>query len=130
MAQDRVGTVRKIYDEWAEGDFRAGTELFDRYVMLVMRPEFPDAGTYLGPTAIGGYMREFLSGWSRVTLRARELLDAGDTVLADVHQQGAGTSSGAPVDMHYWQAWTFRGQSIIRIESIRTREEAFAALGL
>jgi ketosteroid isomerase-like protein len=125
-----VETVRRIYDEWAAGNFRAGTELFDRYVMLVMRPEFPDAGTYLGATAIGGYMREFLSGWSRVTITAGELLDAGDTVLAEVHQQGTGTSSGAPVDMNYWQAWTFRGESIVRLESIRTRAEAFAAVGL
>jgi hypothetical protein len=41
-----------------------------------------------------------------------------------------GPESGAPVDMRYYQVWTFRGSSVIRIESIREREDALEAVGL
>ena len=45
-------------------------------------------------------------------------------------EQAAGAGSGARVEMRYYQVWTFRGASVIRIESIRGREEALAAAGL
>jgi hypothetical protein len=32
--------------------------------------------------------------------------------------------------MSYYQVWTFRGGSVIRIESIRERDDAFDAVGL
>jgi hypothetical protein len=32
--------------------------------------------------------------------------------------------------MRYYQVWTLRGSSVIRIESIRKREEALEAVGL
>jgi hypothetical protein len=32
--------------------------------------------------------------------------------------------------MRYYQVWTFRGPSVIRIESIREREDALLAAGL
>jgi hypothetical protein len=37
MSQANVGIVRQIYDRWARGDLRAGTERYDPYVLLVLR---------------------------------------------------------------------------------------------
>jgi ketosteroid isomerase-like protein len=122
--------VRAIYDEWGRGNFRAGTELYDPHVMLVLRPEFPDAGAYVGPEEVRGYMRRFLAEWTDAAIEAEEIVDAGDSVAVAVHQHGTGTGSGAPVAMRYWQVWTFRGDSVIRIESIEGREEALAAAGI
>ena len=52
MSQQYVETVRRIYDRWGRGDFRAGTELYDPEALLVLRPEFPESGTYRGPEEI------------------------------------------------------------------------------
>ena len=52
MSQENVEIVRGIFERWGEGDFRAGTDLFDPHVVLVLRPEFPDPGAYLGPEAV------------------------------------------------------------------------------
>src|SRR5215207_4129629 len=49
MSQENVEIVRGIFERWGEGDFRAGTDLFDPHVVLVLRPEFPDSGAYLAP---------------------------------------------------------------------------------
>src|SRR4051812_40068428 len=61
MSEGRVETVRAIYEQWAHGDFRAGTELYDPSVLLILRPEFPDPGAYCGPEEIARYMREDFS---------------------------------------------------------------------
>jgi ketosteroid isomerase-like protein len=46
MSQSNVETVRSIYQRWSEGDFGASVDLLDPHVVVVLRPQFPDAGTY------------------------------------------------------------------------------------
>jgi ketosteroid isomerase-like protein len=131
MSQTNVEIVRRIYERWGRGDFRAGTELYDPYVLLVLRPEFPDARAYCGPDEIRKYMRQdFLADLQGAVIVGEEFLDAGDSVVVRVNQQATGPGSGAPVAIRYYQIWTFRGRSVIRIESIRGREEALDAAGL
>ncbi len=121
--------VRQVYERWARGDFRAGTELFDPWVVLVLRPEFPDAGAYLGLEGIRGYMQRFLEGWDHAVIEGEEFMAAGESVVVQVHQQASGLKSGVPVNMRYFQVWTLRGGAVIRIESVKGREEALEAVG-
>jgi ketosteroid isomerase-like protein len=131
VSQQHVETVRRIYDRWGRGDFRAGVDLYDPEIVLVLRPEFPDAGTYLGPEQIRRYMREdFLADLEGAFLAGEEFLDAGDSVVVRVHQYATGTRSGASVGMRYYQVWTFRGRAVVRLESIKEREDALEAAGL
>jgi ketosteroid isomerase-like protein len=130
-SQKNVEIVRQIYERWGRGDFRAGVELYDPHVLLVLRPEFPEAGTYCGPDEIRRYMRDdFLADFTNATIVGEEFLDAGDSVVVRVSQQATGPESGAPVAMRYYQVWTFRGKSVIRIESIMARGDALEAVGL
>ena len=119
MSEENVEAVRSIYQRWAEGDMRGGTELFDPEIEFVLSREFPDTGTYRGPEAISRYMRQFLEPWERLTIAAEELTDAGDQVIAAVLQSGVGVGSGAPVDVRYWQVWTFREGRVVRLENLR-----------
>jgi len=130
MAEENVETIRGIYERWALGDFTAGPQHFDPNLVFVLRPEFADAGTYLGPEQIAEYTRALLEPWERLTIDATEIIEAGDSVLVAVSQRGQGTASGAETEFRYFHAWTFRGPSIIRFESIKEREEALAAVGL
>jgi ketosteroid isomerase-like protein len=131
VSQENVEIVRRIYDGWGRGDFRAGTDLYDPGVELVLRPEFPDAGVYRGPDEIAKYMRDdFLADWEGAVIVGEEFLDAGDTVVVRVHQRATGPGSGAPVEMRYYQVWTFRGRGVTRIESVRERGEALEVAGL
>jgi ketosteroid isomerase-like protein len=131
MSRQHVETLRRIYDRWGRGDFRAGTELYDPEVLLVLRPEFPEAGTYRGPEEIRRYMRDdFLRDFEDATIAGEEFLDAGDRVVVRVSQRATGPESRLPVAMSYYQVWTFRGSSVVRIESIREREDALEAAGL
>ena len=122
--------MRRIFDDWGRGNFRAGVELFDPHVLLVLRPEFPEAGVYLGPEEIATYTRGLLASWSNFAIEGEDFIDAGDSVVVRVHQRGVGISSGAVTELRYFQVWTFRGDAIIRIESIGERQQALEAVGL
>lgn len=122
--------VRRIFDEWGRGDFRGAAALFDPYVLLVLHPEFPDPGTYLGPEAIANYTRDLLAAWEDFSIVAEDFVDAGDTVVVEVRQRGVGRSSGVVTELRYVQVFTFRGDAIIRIESFAERDQALEAVGL
>jgi ketosteroid isomerase-like protein len=130
MSSERVETVRRIYEGWAKGDFRAGTELYDPEITLVQSEGFPERGSYAGIEGVSRYMRTFLEAWETITIEAEELTDAGESVIAEVMQRGVGKGSTAETDFRYFHVWTFRGDRVIRLDTIRDRADAFEAAGL
>src|SRR3954451_19879170 len=132
MSQENVEIVRRIYDARGRGNFQQGTELYDPNVLMVLRREFGLAsGRYCGPEEIAEYMRNvFLAEWDGALIAGEEFLDAGDSVVVRVDQRAKGRQSGTPVHMRYFQVWSFRGRSVIRIESVIERADALEAAGL
>ena len=63
-------------------------------------------------------------------IEGEEFVDARDSVVVRVDQRGTGPQSGAPGHLRYFQIWTFRGASVIRIESVMERADALEAAGL
>jgi ketosteroid isomerase-like protein len=130
MSREKVEVMRRIFEDWGRGDFRAAVEFFDPHVMLVLGPEFPDEGVSIGPEEIATYTRhDLLASWADFAIEAEDLVDAGDSVLVQVHQRGVGLGSGVLTELRYFQVWTFRGDAIIRIQSFREREQALEAVG-
>jgi ketosteroid isomerase-like protein len=130
MSQENVEAVRRVYEGWGQGNFRAGIDVLDPMVLFVVRPEFPDAGTYLGVDRLRDYTRGFLEPWTRLTIEAEQITDTGDSVVAAVRQSGAGGESGAVTELRYFHVWSFRGGKVIRLELFRERAEALEAVGL
>jgi ketosteroid isomerase-like protein len=77
--------------------------------------------------AVAGYTRGLLEAWTRFTLEAEEIIEAGHSVVVSVLQRGVGDSSGTPTEFRYFQVWSFRGPRAIRLEGFRERAEALAA---
>jgi ketosteroid isomerase-like protein len=130
MTPDNVEAIRAVYERWAEGDFEAGVHLLDPEVELVMSPDFPDAGTYVGIEGVRSYTRGFLEPWQRITIEAEELTGAGDQVIAGVLQRGVGEGSGIETELRYYHLWSVRAGKVIRLETFRERTLVRAAAGL
>jgi ketosteroid isomerase-like protein len=130
MSHRNVEVVRGVYERWSQGDFSASIEVMDPLVLLVMRPEFPDAGTYLGVDRVREYTRGFLEPWTRIAIAAEEIAEAGDSVVVAVRQSGTGSESGVATELSYFHVWSFRGGKAIRLEVFRERDDAFEAVGL
>jgi ketosteroid isomerase-like protein len=129
MSEAHVESIRRIFDAWGRGDFRVGADLYDPHVLLVIRPEFPEAGVYRGPAEIRRYTKQLLAAWDAFAIAGEEFISAGDSVVVGVRQHGTGAGSGLATELRYFQVWTFRGKSVIRIESVRERSEALEAVG-
>lgn len=130
MSRENVETVRAVYERFSKGDFRAGLDVVDPLVLFVLRPGFPESGTYLGIARLVEYTRSFLEPWSHITVEAQDITDSGDSVVATVRQRGVGRESDAATEFRYFQVWSFRGHKVIRLENFRERAEALEAAGL
>jgi ketosteroid isomerase-like protein len=130
MSQENVEVIRGVYEGWSQGDFRASVDVLDPLALFVLRPEFPEPGTYLGLERIAEYTRGLLGPWRRFTIEAEEISDVGDSVVVGVLQRGVGEGSGTATEFRYFHVWSFRGRKVIRLESFRERAEALEAVGL
>ena len=131
MSEERIEAVRRVYREWAKGNFRAGPELYDPNLVLVQPPDLPESGVYLGMEGVRRYMEAFLDAWERITIEVEDIIETGDTLVAQVVQRAVGKESGIePTELEYFQVWTFRGDRVIRLDVLRDRAEALAAAGL
>ena len=122
-------TVRRIFEGWSTGDFAAGLDDYAEDIVLVLDPEFPDAGSYEGPEGIrDGYMRPMLEAWESFRIEAESLEQQGDRILAVVRQSGVGRDSGLEVEIRYFQLWTFRDGRVTGLRSIMDESDAREAL--
>jgi ketosteroid isomerase-like protein len=129
MPEGKVEVVRRNLARWAEGDFTS-SDGFDPDLAFVVHPPFPEAGATIGFDQIGAFMQRFLAQWERYAVSVQELREAGDTVLAQVVQTGRGRSSGAAAELRSYLLFTFQGERIVRMDTLRDEDQAFAAIGL
>ena len=127
---ENLAAIRSVYERWAEGDFRAGVELFDPEIVFVIGSGFPDTGTYLGRAQVAEYMKGLLEPWTEFTIEAEEVIEAGEMYVVGVCQRGVGSASGLATEIRYFHVWTFRGRTVTRWENFRERADALAAAGI
>jgi ketosteroid isomerase-like protein len=120
----RTDTIWSVYEEWSRGNLRAGAELYDAQMTLEVHVPIPDAAVFEGRDGLQLYMRNFLETWQQYEVRAVEVQEHGDTVLVRVHHRGL--ASGLPVENDYYQAWTFAGDRVVRMDIAYDAETALA----
>jgi ketosteroid isomerase-like protein len=105
-----VEIVRRVYALLSEALSEAvGDELPPEFVLDFSR-------RLLNPVVVRGRdeVRAFAEGewqlWEgdHLGYEPKELIDAGDKVLALVRVSGRGKASGVEVEAYAWQLWTFR----------------------
>lgn len=131
MSAENVEIVRLGYDE-----FLATGELVER----ITAPEFvwdmstfhgwPERQTYEGPEGTREFLTDWVSAWEDWRLEVRELIDAGDDVVAVLHQSGRSKTTGLEVDMDFAQVWTIKDGKQTRMRMYADTDEALRAVGL
>jgi ketosteroid isomerase-like protein len=132
MSRENLDLVRRTYAEWARGNMKAGTELFD--AQIVFESFMPDASGRVvarGPQAIEAFMREFLAQWRDYRLVGRDFREVGsDRIVVDGYQAAAGKGSGAAVSLPMHSVWTFREGKVVRLIFEPDMQRALEAVGL
>jgi alkanesulfonate monooxygenase SsuD/methylene tetrahydromethanopterin reductase-like flavin-dependent oxidoreductase (luciferase family)/ketosteroid isomerase-like protein len=127
-APTRLALMESVFERFAVGDFAATQSVLDPAIVLVIDDAIPESGAYLGLDGVQAYMTRFLEPWERLTINAVELHEAGDTIVARCEQRATGRGSRAPVELNYFQLWTFRGGKVVRLEITLSEQRALDAV--
>ena len=108
MSQENVELVRRILAMLDQGD--------DPHDLLAREFVMDFSRRRLNPVVVRGRdeVRAFAEGdgqmWEggHLAYQPKELIDAGDKVLAFVRVSGRGHASGVEVEADTWAVWTFR----------------------
>ena len=97
-----------------------------------LRPVFELAGgrRFIGITGFTRFMREWTEALDDWTLRVDDLLDAGEAVVATLHQSARGKASGVAVGGQFGVVFRLRDGHIARMEAYKTVAQALKAVGL
>lgn len=131
MSAENVATVKRGYDHViATGEL----------LMEIAHPDFvwdmstfrgwPEQKTYEGIEGARQFLADWTSAWEDWRLELKDLIDAGDEVVAIVHQSGRSKTTGLPVDMDFAQLWTFRDGKQIRMRMYADPDEALRVAGV
>jgi ketosteroid isomerase-like protein len=113
-------------------DVQVFWDMLDEYVVWDLRawPTLDLDDIYFGRDAVIAGSRKYWGAWDEYEIEAEELFDAGQSVVAILHERGRGKGSRVPVERHHPQLWTFREGRIVRWESFETRSKALKAVEL
>jgi ketosteroid isomerase-like protein len=129
MVRESVEALRRVYDDWAQGDF-SRREIFDPNIEGVWAAELPDPHVNQGIEALAASSREWLSAWEGFRLETEAFLPVEDKVVVLVVLHGRGRASGAEVATPAAHVWTMRRDKAIRVEAYMDRAKALEAAGL
>jgi len=129
MSAENVEIIREGYARF----IATGEPLGD-----LMSPDFvwdmstfrgwPERKTYEGIEGTREFLEDWVSAWEDWRLELKDLIDAGDQVVAIVHQSGRSKATGLPVDMTFAQVWTLEDGRQTRMRMYADPDEALRAV--
>jgi ketosteroid isomerase-like protein len=133
MSDENVEVVRRSLDLWLSGEDDAWRETLDPDIGWDISthplPDVPDHGR--GRDAfLTDLVATYLSGWNDYSAELKELIDAGDQVVAVVHETARMGDTGVPLDRDLVHLWTVQSGRTSFVRVFRTKEEAFKAARL
>ena len=131
MADKNVESLRTVYAEWSEGNFRPVTDVYGADMEWGWSEEFPGlGGVVLEPDAKSERLVRWLSSWEDWRVEPEDFVASGEHVVVLCRYTGRGKDSGVEVDTRGAHLWTFREGRAIRLEVFSSRERALEAAGL
>jgi ketosteroid isomerase-like protein len=131
MSAENVETVRRGYQHVvATGELLEGIAHPDFVWDMSTFGNWPEQQTYEGIEGARQFLADWTSAWEDWRLEVKELLDAGDEVVAIVHQTGRSRTTGLPVDMDFAQIWTLSEGKQTRMRMYADPAEAIRVAGL
>jgi ketosteroid isomerase-like protein len=125
-----IEVVRQSFDAWNRGDLAAYLGCFDPEVEWTTTGRYVEAGTYRGHEGLLRYLGGLTAEFDDVEINPKELVGAGDRVVATVRITGRGRASGAPVELTLTGVCSFRDGRIVRIRNYADEAEALEAAGM
>lgn len=128
---ENVELLRAAYEAFNETGEIVGGHLAPDFEMHQASSIIDSAGTFHGPDAFQGVLRELREAFDDFRTEAEEFIEAPTgEILVLVRVRGRGRGSGAEMDNRIAHVWTFRGAKATRMVAYEESAEARAAVGL
>jgi ketosteroid isomerase-like protein len=131
MSKENVERARRAYEAFNRGDLEGMVADFAPTFEYVATGAIPGAGgVYGGPEGWTEFLGWFRSEFENPRVEIRELIEAGDQVLASVTLRGRGKQSDVEASWDVWNLWTVRDGKVVHGQGFTSRHEALEAAGL
>jgi ketosteroid isomerase-like protein len=131
MSAENVEVVRRAYEHFLETGEPSEEFIAPEFVWdMSTFGNWPERQTYEGIEGTRQFLSDWVGAWEDWRLEVKELVDAGDNVVAIVHQSGRSKTTGLPVDMDFAQIWTIRDGKQAYMRMYADPDEALRAVGL
>lgn len=131
MSRENVEIVRIGYEQFAiTGRFEADLLAPDFVWDMAHFDGWPEQAVYAGVEGARRFLADWSDAWDDWRMDVEALHDAGDRVVAVLHQRGRSKAAGMLVDMRFAQVWTFRDGKQTRMDTYSDPAEALEAAGL
>jgi ketosteroid isomerase-like protein len=131
MSAENVEVVRRAYELFAErGDVSEETMGPGFVWDMSTFHNWPERQKYEGIDGARQFLADWTGAWEDWSLEVKDLVDAGDQVVAIVHQSGRSKATGLEVDMDFAQVWTVEGGKETYMRMYADPDEALRAVGL
>jgi len=131
MSTEAVEVVRRGYQIFAEtGEISDEIVAADFVWDMSTFRNWPERQTYEGIDRAREFLADWTSAWTNWRLDLVDLVDAGDEVVAILHQSGTSKTTGLQVDMDFAQLWTVENGKQTYMRMYADPEEALRAASL
>jgi ketosteroid isomerase-like protein len=90
----------------------------------------PGAASYHGHDGVRESLTKFVGTWDDYRVDHSDFAESGDRLYVRAHITGRGKTSGVPVDLEQFQAWTFAEGKLVRMQMFLDEAEARRAAGV
>jgi uncharacterized protein len=125
MSQENVELVRRAYEAFSRRDFATVYAVMHHDVRFQTTVE-----THYGPDGVADWIRHADHTFDSFAIDVEELMDAGDRIVAVVHERGQGKDSGLSIDQRFAHVWSISGGRVLVFQSFTERAAALDAVGL
>jgi ketosteroid isomerase-like protein len=129
MSEENVEIVRDYLRAWNAGDMEGVRELYDPDAVMVVVPDWPEPGPFVGRDAVMQQLSQARDAFESDSLEfLSDLVAVGNRVIVRVAWHGVGR--GPQSDMEWTNVFTIRDSRILNVEYFWDHAEALEAAGL
>ena len=128
MSQENVQIVRRVYEQWARGDFSGG-DAFHPEVEFEM-VDWPGRDRSRGLEEMREAWQAALAAWDDFRAEPTDFIETGPYVVVLTHATARGKGSGAAVTADTATVWTIEAGRVVRLALHWNQADALEAAGL
>jgi ketosteroid isomerase-like protein len=128
MSEENVQIVRQVLEAHLRRDNEMTLDFYDPDIEV--RGLVDPHRVYRGRDGVAHYFRDWIAPWASISGEVDEWIDAGDQVIAIVHERGRGKLSGVEVEQRNAHLWTLRDGRLFRLRIFASKAEALEAVGV